>query len=795
MSNICRKRADNGSAEKGLKVRKCYTQSLLDNGHLPRTRALNVTVVCSGAYDESRSVLVHSDQKGYLFNVGEGTQAQSFGCACVQDILLTYNQWENMGCLYGVMLRMGRGIKDIRIHGPPNVEQILQMTKYFGDIPTAIANTKKMDIDSGSFSDWQMDIEYVKLLRSKSRDIDNKSSEAEGSRTEIFAMKRLEEGKQAEDFAVAYILRVNEKTFRGKIDKEKISKLKIQRSWISALHEKGTATTADGTVVKKEELFGEVMPHHPVVILECPHIDFLPSLTSSDQLLKLSCEEKDEPCLIVHMSPSHIVEMPEYQEFMNRFKNSNHLMLNGNSKPHIRQRLTNFHLFLNHLHPGIFPDILSHRTHAEPSAPQTGRVIQGETGLRYNWFDESGFDWSGCQVVNKESVIRKLYDENVSAQEIMRKWRETLDSLPKPKDKRPYPEIVFLGTGSASPSDTRNVTGILLHLSPEKCMLLDCGDGTCEQIRSFYGDKADDVFRKLTAVFISHLHCDHHLGLFSILNARRKALQKLDLPMTRLNILAPIQIQRWFFLYCKLIMNFLDEIQLVRHLYLQPMGNEHIAFHKSVLESLDLEEFNSIGVNHVPYSYGVSMKHKDGWKLVYSGDTMPSQRLVSGGKDCDLLIHEATFCDFLEYEALSKNHSTTSQAIQVAREMKAKFTILTHFSQRYRQIPVFTDKFTDDIGFSFDLMKVTLDDLHVIPHLKRVLEPFLGKYEYMKKRRIMDKSKNKDIARMDVDIYDQTIPKRSRLDKTGKNIARPARETVSEKTGIQRRLDGKQRRQ
>ena len=42
-----------------------------------------------------------------------------------------------------------------------------------------------MDIDSGSFSDWQMDIEYVKLLRSKSRDIDNKSSEAEGSRTGI----------------------------------------------------------------------------------------------------------------------------------------------------------------------------------------------------------------------------------------------------------------------------------------------------------------------------------------------------------------------------------------------------------------------------------------------------------------------------------------------------------------------------------------------------------------------------------------------------------------------------------
>ena len=55
------------------------------------------------------------------------------------------------------------------------------------------------------------------------------------------------------------------------------------------------------------------------------------------------------------------------------------------------------------------------------------------------------FDYyrSGCQVVNKESVIRKLYDENVSAQEIMRKWRETLDSLPKPKGIVEPPQIVI----------------------------------------------------------------------------------------------------------------------------------------------------------------------------------------------------------------------------------------------------------------------------------------------------------------------------------------------------------------
>ena len=32
-----------------------------------------------------------------------------------------------------------------------------------------------------------------------------------------------------------------------------------------------------------------------------------------------------------------------------------------------------------------------------------------------------------------------------------------------------------------------------------------------EQIRTFYGDEADDVLRKLEGIFISHDHTDHHL--------------------------------------------------------------------------------------------------------------------------------------------------------------------------------------------------------------------------------------------------------------------------------------------
>lgn len=76
------------------------------------------------------------------------------------------------------------------------------------------------------------------------------------------------------------------------------------------------------------------------------------------------------------------------------------------------------------------------------------------------------------------------------------------------------------------------------------------------------------------------------------------------------------------------------------------------------------------------------------------------------GKNTDLLIHEATMEDELEDEAQIKMHSTTSQAIKVGQEMDAKFTLLTHFSQRYAKLPRFNDNFSSSVGIAFDNMLV-----------------------------------------------------------------------------------------
>ena len=47
--------------------------------------------------------------------------------------------------------------------------------------------------------------------------------------------------------------------------------------------------------------------------------------------------------------------------------------------------------------------------------------------------------------------------------------------------------------------------------SPNSCLLLDVGENTSGQIHRFYGPNAEEVFRKLKAIYVSHLHADHHM--------------------------------------------------------------------------------------------------------------------------------------------------------------------------------------------------------------------------------------------------------------------------------------------
>lgn len=61
---------------------------------------------------------------------------------------------------------------------------------------------------------------------------------------------------------------------------------------------------------------------------------------------------------------------------------------------------------------------------------------------------------------------------------------------------------------------------MLLYFSESYAILLDCGEGTVNQIRHFYGNKWIEIIEKIKIVFISHFHGDHHQGLYGLLDAK-----------------------------------------------------------------------------------------------------------------------------------------------------------------------------------------------------------------------------------------------------------------------------------
>jgi ribonuclease Z len=163
--------------------------------------------------------------------------------------------------------------------------------------------------------------------------------------------------------------------------------------------------------------------------------------------------------------------------------------------------------------------------------------------------------------------------------------------------------------------------------------------------------------------------------------------------------------------------DFIDLSETTQDKWSSETMSPQVARLRTALMGSDLDEIVAVPVHHCAHAYGAKLVGKRGWTMVYSGDTRPCPSLVAAARDATLLVHEATFENGMEEEAVKKRHSTTKEAVQTGIDAGAYRTILTHFSQRYPKIPIFDGTYTERTAVAFDLMSVDFAGLSSLPKL------------------------------------------------------------------------------
>lgn len=272
--------------------------------------------------------------------------------------------------------------------------------------------------------------------------------------------------------------------------------------------------------------------------------------------------------------------------------------------------------------------------------------------------------------------------------------------------------IQFLGTGAGMPSKQRNVTSIALSLLDEigEVWLFDCGEATQHQIMHTAIRP-----RRVTRIFVTHLHGDHIYGLPGFLGSR--SFLGGEEPLT---VYGPSGIREFITTVLRVSKTHLNyELNIIEINEGTVLETDAFTVHAKKLEhviecfgfrveqkplpgQLHIDRARSLGVPKGPllrdlknglditlddgtvvYSKDVVDAEKPGFTVAVLGDTRYCEASIELSRNADIVIHEATFDAANEQLARDYGHATNVEAATIAKLAGAKHVILTHISARF----------------------------------------------------------------------------------------------------------------
>jgi ribonuclease Z len=275
-------------------------------------------------------------------------------------------------------------------------------------------------------------------------------------------------------------------------------------------------------------------------------------------------------------------------------------------------------------------------------------------------------------------------------------------------------KVTLLGTGTPRPVMQRFGPSILVEAGGQK-LLFDCGRGCIQRLY-----QAKIPLSEVTALFLTHLHSDHIVGIPDLwltgwINGR----------VTPLRVWGPRGTQQ---MMKGLGQAYEFDIHIRRDVDEQIPGEGVVEKATDVEEGVVYEsggvKVTAFNVDHGPVKPALGYRVEyGGHSVVLSGDTRYSENLIKFAQGSDVLIHEVLAANAFEalnaaltkqqIEKVMAHHTKTEEAAMVFAKVKPKLAVYSHIVP-----PNATDLLSDTrkgysgpVEVGEDLMSIEIGDM------------------------------------------------------------------------------------